>query len=122
MPGLRSLGARLISFSLASSIVAVLLVDAAARPLAVPLVGIAGLFVLYVAVLRARDGELPVCELGSVCVLITALYASVPVLGYWLGGLSWSRFSDQRLYASGMTPADVAAIAWRYVVYLASFI
>ena len=110
------------SFALVASLVALLLVDAGARPLALPLLGTANLFLLYVVVLRERDGELPVCELGSVCVLITALYGSVPVLGYWLGGLQWSPFSDLRLYESAMTPADVAGIAWRYVVYLASFI
>jgi hypothetical protein len=110
------------SFALLTSLVAFLLVDAGARPLALPLLCTANLFLLYVVVLRARDGELPVCELGSICVLITALYGSVPVLGYWLGGLRWSSFSDFRLYGSAMTPADVAAIAWRYVAYLASFI
>ena len=110
------------SFALVANVVAFLLVDAAARPLALPLLGTADLFLLYVVVLRRRDGELPVCELGSVCVLITALYGSVPVLGYWLGGLQWSHFSDARLSASAMTPADVARIAWRYVVYLGSFI
>ena len=109
-------------FALVASAVALLFVDAAARPLALPLLATANLFLLYVAVLRQRDGELPVCELGSVCVLITALYGSVPVLGYWLGGMQWSRFSDFRLAASGMTPTDVAGIAWRYVVYLAGFV
>ena len=132
MPGLRFLGGRLAAmpsrtpviagFSLASSAVAVLLVDAGARPLALPLLVTANLFLLYVAVLRARDGKLPVCELGSVCVLITVLYGSVPVLGYWLGGRQWSHFSDARLYASAMTPDDVGTIAWRYVVYLAGFV
>jgi hypothetical protein len=109
-------------FALAASVAALVFVDATARPLAVPLLATANLFLLYVVVLRNRDGELPVCELGSVCVLITALYGSVPVLGYWLGGLQWSHFSDFRLSGSAMTPAEVAGVAWRYVVYLASFI
>ena len=112
----------LASFAVVGTLLALLLVDAGARPLALPLLVTANLFLLYVVVLRRRDGVLPVCELGSVCVLITALYGSVPVLGYWLGGLQWSSFSDARLYASGMTPPDVATVAWRYVVYLAGFV
>jgi hypothetical protein len=108
--------------SFAISLALLPVVDPAARPLALPLIATANLLVLYVLVLSERDGELPVCELGSVCVVITALYGSVPVLGYWLGGLRWSPFSDQRLIAGAMTPDDVGAVAWRYVVYLGSFV
>ena len=112
----------LAGVALVASLAALLLVDPGARPLALPLLGTANLFLLYIVVLRERDGALPVFELGSVCVLITALYGSVPVLGYWLGGLRWSPLSDLRLSGSGMTPAEVAGVAWRYVAYLASFI
>ena len=117
---MRSMG--IAGCGLTASMGFLLFVDAAARPLALALLVTANLLLLYVVVLRERDGALPVCELGSVCVMITALYGSVPVLGYWLGGLHWSPFSDQRLYGSAMTPEDVAGIAWRYVIYLASFI
>jgi hypothetical protein len=86
-----------------------------------PLV-VLNLFVGFLVILTNRDGRLPVFELGAVCALITGLYATVPLVGFWLGGLVWTPLSDIRLYDYPPTGAQLVGIAWRYVVYFASFV
>jgi hypothetical protein len=87
-----------------------------------PAIVVLNLFVLFVAALKNRDGRLPVFELGTVCAVITSLYATIPLLGFWLEGLVWSPLSDARLYDHPPTEGDLVGIAWRYVVYFASFV
>ena len=116
-PACQARASAVLGAALLASLGCALAVGAEARPVALPLLAIANLVALFVAVLRGRDGELPVFELGSACVIITALYGSVPVLGYWLGGLRWSSFSDQRLFGSPMTPEDVGGV-WGYYAML----
>jgi hypothetical protein len=100
----------------------VALAGPAARPVVLPLLAVANLVLLFVAVLQDRDGRLPAFEVGPVCVGITALYTAVPLLGFWLGGLQWSAQSDVLLYSHPPAVAEIAGIGWRYVLYLASFI
>ena len=98
------------------------LVAPAARPVVLPTLVVLNLFVLFVVTLKNRDGRLPVFELGTVCALITGLYATVPLVGFWLGGLTWSPLSDSRLYNFPPTGDQLVGVAWRYVVYFASFV
>jgi hypothetical protein len=93
-----------------------------ARPVALPLLVVMGLVLLTVLVLRERDSRLPVLDLGCLCALITGLYAAIPLLGFWLGGLQWSPQSDFRLSAHPPSMAQVTGVAWRSVTYLASFV
>ncbi len=109
------------SLGLLVSVVVVFLFAPAARPLALPPLVVMNLFLLFVATLKNRDGRLPVFELGTVCALITALYATVPLAAFWLDGLTWSPTSDSRLYNYPPTGEQLAGVAWRYVVYFASF-
>jgi hypothetical protein len=110
------------SLGLLASAVVVALLAPPARPLALPLLVVTNLFLLFVATLKNRDGRLPVFELGAVCALITALYATVPLVGFWLDGLAWSPVSDSRLYNYPPTSGQLVGVAWRYVVYFASFV
>jgi len=87
-----------------------------------PVLAAGSLFTFFIVVLRHRDGRLPVFEIGSVCAGITALYAMVPLVGFWLGGLKWSPLSDGLLYSNPPTIGQIAGVAWRYVLYLASFV
>ena len=105
-----------------ASLTGLVLVEPAARSVLLPVVVVVNLFVLQVVILNNRDGRLPVFELGTVCALITGLYASVPLVGFWLGGLAWSIQSDARLYDYPPTSAQLVGVAWRYVVYFASFV
>ena len=107
---------------LLASAAGLMLVEPASRPVILPVLAVANLLTFFVVVLHDRDGRLPVCEIGSVCAGITGLYAMVPLLGFWLGGLRWSPQSDGLLSMNPPTMSQIAGVAWRYVLYLASFI
>jgi hypothetical protein len=113
---------RVVGAALLASAGVVALVEPAARPVMLPVLAVANLALLFVVLLNHRDGRLPAFEIGSMCVGITALYATVPLLGFWLGGLRWSPQSDRLLLAHPPAIAQIAGIGWRYVLYLASFI
>lgn len=92
------------------------------RSVALPAFVQVALGLLFITVLWNRDGRLPIFELGSVYVAITMVYSVVPLLGFMSGGFAWSQHSDNRLLQYAMTPSEVGAFAWWYVVYLASFV
>lgn len=111
-----------VSGVLLLSVVGLPLVSPPARPVVLPVLAVLNLFVAFVVTLKNRDGRLPVFELGTVCALITGLYATVPLVGFWLGGLVWTPLSDSRLYSYPPTEDQLVGVAWRYVVYFASFV
>ena len=98
------------------------LVDDPARSLVLPLLVLTDVAGLYVAVLWARDRELPVFEVGSLWVAATLLYAGMPFVNFLAGGLQWTADSDNRLLQYGADADALSPFAWRYVVYLASFV
>ena len=89
-----------------------------ASPIAVLLV----LAAWMVGVLRDRDGELPVFELGAITTLITLLYAAIPLAQFLAGGLHWGPLSSAKLQELQTDPATVAGLGWRHVTYLGSFV
>ena len=93
-----------------------------ARRLVLPLLVLANVGALYFAVLWARDRELPVFEIGSLWVAATLLYSAMPFIGFLAGGLQWHEIGDKRLFEYGADVDDLVPFAWRYVVYLASFV
>jgi hypothetical protein len=111
-----------VVIGLLASLLVLILVAPAARPVLLPALVVVNLFVFFLASLTNRDGRLPVFELGTVCALITALYATVPLVGLWLGGLVWSPLSDARLYNYPPPVGQLVGVAWRYVVYFATFV
>jgi hypothetical protein len=119
---LPSKGAAMGGAALLASVAGLMLVGPVSRPVVLPLLAVANLFLFFIIVLQNRDGRLPVFEIGSVCVGITSLYAAVPLLGFWLGGLRWSPQSDALLYRHPPSMAEIMGVAWRYVLYLASFV
>ena len=44
---------------------------------------------LYFVVLWRRDGELPLFEVGSLCVAAMLLYSSLPFIGFMVEGLTF---------------------------------
>lgn len=78
---------------------------------------IAGAFVFT---LSRRDNELPVFEIGTLCVGTTALYTSAPLFAFLLSGMKWSIVSDGRLVTYNPGPAAVGEFFWRHVLYLAA--
>lgn len=92
------------------------------RAMTLPVLVMVNLCALYVGVLWNRDRRMPVFEIGSVWVAATLVYASMPFLGFMAMGMEWSRYSDNRLQQYPFDAADLTAFAWRYVLYLFSFV
>ncbi|HET8644413.1 MAG TPA: hypothetical protein VFO85_02915, partial [Vicinamibacteria bacterium] len=122
VPPIDNRTAAIASAALLGSASALLVVGPAARPVVLPLLAVANLFLFLVVLLHGRDRRLPVFEIGPICAGLISLYAAVPLLGFWLGGLKWSAQSDALLLLNPPSTDRIAAIAWRYVLYLASFI
>src|SRR5262245_37649813 len=99
-----------------------LLVEDDARRLALPLLAVANITALYVAVLWGRDRELPVFEVGSLWVAATALYSTMPFVNFIADGLQGGPASDARIAQYPVDVDTLVAFAWRYVAYLASFV
>src|SRR5438067_4593265 len=105
-----------------ASAVAVFVARGGYRSLTIPIVVMVNLSMLYFVVLWRRDGELPLFEVGSLCVAAMLLYSSLPFIGFMVEGLTFNPLVDNRLSAYSFNLAEVTAFAWRYVVYMASFI
>jgi hypothetical protein len=91
------------------------------RVLAAPMLAIAEIVLLFVSVLWTRDGVPSVFEAGTLCVLATAVYGILPLLGFLLMHGEWYRNADGRLFAYAFVPSELGMFGWRYVVYTGSF-
>jgi hypothetical protein len=87
----------------------------------VPLLTIVALAVAVVVYLYLAEGQLPIFDIGVLTILVTALYAAIPLLGFWLAGMQWTTLSYLPLYVWNPDAAEVGAFAWRHVLYLGSF-
>jgi len=105
-----------------ASAVGLFLADGDARPLVLPLLALAYVAALHVAVLWRRDRELPVFEIGTLWVAATLLYGAMPFVNFIVDGLRWGPTSDGRLAQYPVDIDRLVSFAWRYVAYLASFV
>ena len=91
------------------------------RAVLTPAYMIISIALVFVGVLFARDGELPVFDPGMMFVAATAVYSTVPLIQYWLAGLTFTIYSDNRLFAFQPTPEQFGTFAWRHVTLMATF-
>src|SRR5512138_1834610 len=104
------------------SLLALGLMSADQRYIAIP--GLACLLIvlwLWV-VLWTKDGKIPLFDVGAICALITLLYTIFPLMNYWSDGLQFGPLSDPRLQAYRVTPAELGAFHLRHTLYLAAFV
>ncbi len=87
-----------------------------------PSLAIVGVSVFYLAELWRRGRQLPVFEVGTLCVAATALYSIMPQLSFLAMGFQWSPWADNRLLQYTFIPREIGLFGWRNFVYLASFI
>lgn len=71
-------------------------------------------------VLWQKDGEVPLFDIGFICILATFVYSAAPLLNFWQGGLKFGLLSDSRLISYNPTPEQIGIFYWRYVLYLAA--
>jgi hypothetical protein len=93
----------------------------AAVPVVSPLAAMSWIAVVFLAHLYFVDRQLPVFDLGAITLLATAVYCTVPLLGFWFAGLRFTEFSYLPLYRYAPLPRDVGGFAWRHVLYLGCF-
>jgi hypothetical protein len=65
----------------------------AAVPVVSPLAAMSWIAVVFLAHLYFVDRQLPVFDLGAITLLATAVYCTVPLLGFWFAGLRFTEFS-----------------------------
>lgn len=74
----------------------------------------------YFAILFARDGEMPMFEIGSFYVSLLTLYTVYPLLTFLTNGQQYSYYNDQRLYDAQPDGQTIGIVGWYYVAYLAA--
>jgi hypothetical protein len=103
-----------------SSLVFLLVLDMPHRALAAPLLALLNVAAWFFIVLWNRDSQLPVFEVGVVCVAVTTVYASYPLVAFLMADGRWTALSDNRLRTWSPDMATLGSFAWRYVAYLAA--
>lgn len=69
-----------------------------------------------------RDQEIPFFDVGISCALSTLVYTVYPLVNYWVGGLQFGYFSDNRLRSYNISPFELGFFHLRHVLYLFSFV
>jgi len=105
----------------AASVIATLLVDGEGRLLLAPILAMVSICIFFITTLWERDRRLPFFELGSVCILATAVYSTVPFVGFYLAGSQWPQGVDARLLRYDFDPLQIAMFAWRHAAYMGTF-
>ncbi len=68
--------------------------------------------------LYERNGGVPFDDIGALYFMVLALYFVFPIATYWARGMTFTPYNDNRLWAARPSPAQMAAIEWRYVAYI----
>jgi len=87
-----------------------------------PILALTGAAVIFLRILKKRDGEVEPFELGVFYAAVVFLYGVFPLLSYLSGGLHFSRFAASRLFLSQPLPSEMARIDWYYFVYFSFFV
>ncbi len=65
-----------------------------------------------------RNGGVPFDDIGALYISAVTLYLVFPIAAYLARGLTFTPYSDGRLYYAFPSPSQIAAIEWRYVAYI----
>jgi hypothetical protein len=105
----------------ATCVIATWLVDGDDRLLLAPILAMVSICAFFIATLWQRDGRLPFFELGPICMLATAVYSTMPFVGFYLAGSQWPQGVDARLLRYDFDTSEIAMFAWRHAAYMAVF-
>ena len=67
-----------------------------------------------------RDRQLPIVDVGTLCVMITVIYIALPAIFYMKAGMKFTGRSDARLTIMGTTTAEVVDFLWFVTAYIAA--
>ena len=102
-----------------ASVIVLLALPGEPRAVALPALAIVNVAIWFLAVLWNRDRELPLFELGTICVAFTALYAAYPLIAYMLADGLWTAASDRRLRVWAPDMRELGRYSWGSVAYIA---
>jgi hypothetical protein len=86
-----------------------------------PIIVALGVAIFFYTTLWRRDGFVPVFDIGSFTMAAMLAYTIIPLAGIVAAKFYFSELSAQQLYQHLPSAEDIIPIAWRYVVYLATF-
>jgi hypothetical protein len=67
-----------------------------------------------------KDREIPILDIGVLCVIFTTLYSLVPLLNFYFGGLEFGLLSDARLRMHQPSPQELGLFFGNHIAYLAA--
>lgn len=67
-----------------------------------------------------KDGEIPILDIGVLCVIFTTLYIVFPLLNFYFGGLEFGLLSDSRLRQLRPSAEELGLFFGNHIAYLAS--
>jgi hypothetical protein len=102
-----------------ASVILLLALPADPRAVALPAMAIVNIAVWFLCTLWNRDRELPLFEVGTICVAFTALYSAYPLIAYLLADGLWTPTSDRRLSVWAPGFQELGTYAWGWVAYIA---
>jgi hypothetical protein len=91
------------------------------QPVISAVIAILSTALLFLAVLRRREGATPVFQIGGLYGVMVTLYGAYPLVVYLANGGRYSVNQDLRLYLAQPTPVEMARLGWWYAIYLAVF-
>lgn len=89
---------------------------------AAPILAMLAVAIMFLSVLRRRDGEFEMVELGVFYGGVIFLYSVYPLVAFISGDLRFSRFADSRLLLSQPSPTETATVGWYFVAYFVAFL
>ena len=111
-----------VSFAILSSILALAFMSADVRYVVGPGLACVVMVLWLWMTLWNRDKKIPFFDAGFFCALATLIYTVYPLFNYWVDGLQYGLFSDSRLQAYDIVPAELGLFHLRHVLYLFSFV
>jgi hypothetical protein len=108
------------SFVIAALLTLLLLPEA--RVFLAPAFALCGVTLWFLTTLWAREGSPPVFESGTLWMLTTAIYGTIPLIGFALMHGQWTRYVDSRLTIYDFNAAELGSFGWNYVIYAVSFL
>ena len=87
------------AFAVSLAFASLLVLDESQRLVALPMYTVVAIASIFVAYVWQQDRAPPYVDVGVVCVLATSVYLVYPLLVFLVSGLSFTEFSDNRLWA-----------------------
>jgi hypothetical protein len=90
-------------------------------PLVLPAITLINVYGWFLMALWRRQCALPLLDIGLFSMTTYLCYTLFPILGFLLSDIQFTELSAVQLYYHKPMAGDLAEVAWRYVLFVASF-